>query len=112
MTGKAYTAQSCPLATPAATYGYDGVAASSCAPPSLSDSNPKGERTSMCDASGTTSWAHDQMGRILTEKRTILGTSAWTKTAGYTYNLDGSIATIINPGVGRVMTYTTNGAGR
>src|SRR4029078_13642987 len=52
------------------------------------------------------------MGRNLTEKRTILGTSAWTKTAGYTYNLDGSIATIINPGVGRVMTYTTNGAGR
>jgi hypothetical protein len=66
----------------------------------------------MCDASGATSWKHDQMGRVLTESRTIVGTSAWTKSAAYTYNLDGSIATISNPGVGRVMTYTATGAGR
>ena len=55
---------------------------------------------------------HDQVGRVLTESRTIVGTSAWTKAAGYTYNLDGSIATISNTGVGRVMTYTPTGAGR
>jgi hypothetical protein len=66
----------------------------------------------MCDASGTTSWKHDKMGRVLTESRTINGTSAWNKQAGYTYNLDGSIATISNPGIGRVMTYATTGAGR
>ena len=66
----------------------------------------------MCDGSGATSWKHDQVGRVLTESRTIVGTSAWTKAAGYTYNLDGSIATISNPGVGRVMTYTPTGAGR
>src|SRR6266567_7140718 len=95
-------------------YGYDGVALSGCttAPPALTDTYPKGRRTAMCDGSGATSWKHDQMGRVLTESRTIVGTSAWTKSAGYTYNLDGSIATISNPGVGRVMTYTTNGAGR
>jgi len=66
----------------------------------------------MCDSSGATSWAHDKMGRVLTESRTIIGTSPWTKSAGYTYNLDGSIATISNPGVGRVMTYVTTAAGR
>jgi RHS repeat-associated protein len=100
--------------TLSASFGYDGAALAGCstAPPTLADTYPKGNRTAMCDGSGATSWAHDQMGRVLTESRTIVGTSPWTKSAGYTYNLDGSAKTISNPGVGRVMTYTTNAAGR
>lgn len=100
--------------TPAVQFGYDGSTPSGCAtaPPALTDNNPKGSRTFMCDGSGATSWAHDPMSRIATEKRTIVGTSPWTKSAGYTYNLDGSIATVSNPGVGRVITYITSGAGR
>jgi YD repeat-containing protein len=95
-------------------YGYDGIAVSGCttAAPALTDSYPKGHRTTMCDASGAPSWAHDQMGRVLTEKRIVVGTSPWTKTAGYTYFLDGSVKTTSNPGVGRVMTYTLDAAGR
>jgi RHS repeat-associated protein len=110
LTAKTYVGMS----TAGGKYGYDGVALSGCTtmPPSLSDSNPIGLRTAMCDGSGATSWKHDSMGRVLTESRIIIGTSPWTKTAGYTYNFDGSIATINNPGVGRVMTYTTTSAGR
>lgn len=100
--------------TPTASFGYDADTSTlGCATvPSLTDTYPKAQRTGMCDGSGATAWAHDQMGRVLTEKRMINGTSAWIKSAGYTYNLDGSIKTISNPGVGRVMAYTTNAAGR
>jgi RHS repeat-associated protein len=100
--------------TPTASFGYDGDTSTlGCATvPSVTDTYPKPLRTGMCDASGATGWAHDQMGRVLTEKRMINGTSAWIKSAGYTYNLDGSSKTISNPGVGRVMAYATNAAGR
>ena len=110
LTGKTYSDGT----TPGASFGYDGTALTGCttAPPSLTDTYPKGQRTAMCDGSGATSWAHDQMGRVLTESRTVVGTSPWTKSAGYTYNLDGSLKTVSNPGIGRVMTYTTNAAGR
>jgi RHS repeat-associated protein len=110
MTKKAYVGMS----TAGAQYGYDGLAPAGCttAPPVLTDSNAIGSRTAMCDASGATSWKHDSMGRVLTESRIVIGTSPWTKSAGYTYNFDGSIATISDPGVGRVMTYTPTAAGR
>jgi RHS repeat-associated protein len=53
------------------------------------------------------------MGRVLSEKRTINGTSAITKTTQYTYYFDGELATLINPnGNGTTVTYTPNGAGR
>jgi len=96
--------------TPTVQYGYDGVALTGCAttPPTLTDSNPKGSRTSMCDGSGATSWAHDAAGRILTEKRTILGV---TQTTSYTYNLDGSIATVTYPSA-KLVTYTVSNARR
>jgi RHS repeat-associated protein len=92
--------------TPTARYGYDGSAITGCTttPPTLSDANPKGYRTSMCDGSGATSWNHDVTGRMLSEKRTILGSSAVTKTIAYTYNLDGSTATLTYP-AGRIITY-------
>ena len=109
--GKAYAAQSCPLPSPVATYGYDGIAATSCTPPTLTDSYPKGHNTSMCDASGTTAWSHDPMGRVLTERRTINGNSAITQNLSYTYNVDGSVATLIYPS-SRMITYTPSAAGR
>src|SRR5207302_11058402 len=58
--------------------------------PSLTDSYPKSERTAMCDGSGATAWAHDLMGRVLTEKRLINGSSAITKSVLYSYNVDGT----------------------
>lgn len=94
-------------------YGYDAVALSGCAtaPPSLTILNGKGRRTAMCEASGATSWSYDPEGATLTEKRTIQGSSAITKTISYTYNLDGSLATLVNPS-GRTITYTPSAAGR
>ncbi len=105
VTGKTYSDGS-----PAVKYGYDGVALTGCTttPPTLADSNPKGQRTSMCDSSGATSWAHDATGKILTEMRNILGV---TKTISYVYNLDGSIATTTYPS-GKVVTYTVSNAQR
>jgi RHS repeat-associated protein len=101
--------------TPTVQYAYDGSTLTGCttAPPTLSDSYPKGRRTAMCDKSGATSWSHDTMGRIASEKRTIVGTSNVTKTTTYApYNLDGSLATITYPGTGKVITYTYSAAGR
>jgi RHS repeat-associated protein len=96
--------------SPTVQYGYDGVALTGCSttPPTLTDANPKGRKTSMCDASGATSWAHEATGKILTETRTILGV---TKTLSYVYNLDGSIATVTYPG-SNVVTYTASNAQR
>ncbi len=100
--------------TPIARYGYDGTALSGCTttPPTLTDSNPKDTRTSMCDGSGATSWKHDSRGRVLQEKRTILGTSAITNTISYAYNLDGSLATTTYPNTGKAVSYVMDGSGR
>jgi RHS repeat-associated protein len=105
LTGKTYSDSS-----PAVKYGYDAVALSGCTttPPALTDSNPKGRMTSMCDSSGATSWTHDALGKILTEKRTILGA---TETTSYVYNLDGSAATVTYPS-GKTVTYTVSNAQR
>jgi RHS repeat-associated protein len=96
--------------TPTVQYGYDGTALTGCttSPPTLTDSNPKGRMTSMCDGSGATSWAHDATGKILTEKRAILSV---TKTISYSYNLDGSAATIAYPS-NNIITYTVSNAQR
>jgi hypothetical protein len=62
----------------------------------------------MCDGSGGTSWAHDQMGRTLQESRDLAGV---TKSVNYTYNLDGSLATLTTPPLKKV-SYTYNAAAR
>jgi len=74
----------------ATAQAYDGGALSGCtiAQPTVTDSNPKGARTAMCDGSCATSWTHDAMGRILTETRALSGVTA---TLSYAYNLDSSI---------------------
>jgi RHS repeat-associated protein len=101
--------------TPAVYFGYDGGVWSSCTTtpptPSPADTNSLGERTSMCDTSGGTAWTHDNMGRIWQEGRKIIGTSTLTNTFKYTYNLDGSMATLQYPS-GRTITYGPGAAGR
>jgi RHS repeat-associated protein len=83
------------------TYTYDQTACLG-----LSTCYNKGSRTGMSDASGSTSWAYDKMGRVLREQRTI-GTV--TKPTSYTYNLAGLVATITYPS-GRTLTYGYNNA--
>ena len=63
-------------------------------------------RTGMSDASGQTAWSYDPVGHIITERRAI-GTV--TDNTSYTYNVDGSTASITYPS-GRVVAYTYNNA--
>jgi len=111
LTKKSYTGMTTPP-NPTVQYGYDAVPLSGCspAPPTLTDSKPIGRRTSMCDASGATSWAHDSMGRVLSEKRKLGPTGV--PTTSYSYNFDGSLANLTDPLTGKVITYTIGGAGR
>jgi RHS repeat-associated protein len=99
--------------TPNTQFGYNGTSLTGCTttPPTLADSNPVHARTSMCDGSGATSWAHDPMGRALTEKRTIVGSSAITNSAQFTYYLDGELKLLTYPKTGRQIKYTPNGSG-
>ena len=99
--------------TPNTQFGYNGTALTGCTttPPTLTDSNPVHTRTSMCDGSGATSWAHDAMGRVITEKKTIVGSSAITNTTQYTYYLDGELQVLTYPKTGRAIKYTPNGSG-
>jgi RHS repeat-associated protein len=98
--------------TPTVKFGYDAVALAGCTtgPPAMTDGNPAGYRTAMCDGSGAVSWSHDAMGRPLQEGRTI-GTVAGKFTA-YVYNLDGSLASLTNPISGTTVAYTYSGARR
>jgi RHS repeat-associated protein len=89
--------------THAVSYFYDQTSYNG-----LTITNGKGRRTGMSDSSGQTAWSFDAMGNVLSEERTINGQ---TKTVNYTYNLDGSIATITYPG-GRKVTYTEGNAQR
>ena len=63
----------------------------------------------MSDGSGSSAWSYETMGRVLTEQRTINGSPNVTKTMSYSYNLDGSVATMTYPS-GRVITNMFNAA--
>ncbi|HXP68610.1 MAG TPA: RHS repeat-associated core domain-containing protein [Candidatus Dormibacteraeota bacterium] len=67
-----------------------------------------GRRTSMTDAGGSESVSYDKMGRELTHQRV---TSSITKNTSYTYNLDGSLATLVYPS-GRTVTHAYDNAAR
>ncbi len=103
--------------TPPVQFGYDGVALTGCSktPPSITDTYPIGRRTSMCDGSstlagsGSTSWTHDPMGRVLTDHRFIGSVSA--KIVTYVYNLDGSTYKVTAPD-GKTVVYAPGGDGR
>jgi RHS repeat-associated protein len=95
-------------------YGYDSTSLTGCTttPPAISGpTNLLGRRSSMCDASGASSWSYDSMGRVLTEDRTIQGSTAITNAFNTTYNLNGSLATLTYPS-GRIVTYTPSAVGR
>ncbi len=94
--GKAYSAQSCPLATPVVTYTYDAGA------------DGIGRLASLTDQAGSASYTYDIMGRVSSEQRTIAGVS---KSMSYDYNLDGSVKAAHYPS-GAVVTYTPDAAGR
>ncbi len=101
VTGKAYSWQNCqsgqlPQGTAAVTYKYD------------EHPNGIGHLTSLTDQAGSASYTYDLMDRVSTEGRTIAGV---TKNMSYTYNLDGSVATITYPS-GAVITYTRDSVGR
>ncbi|HEY6251568.1 MAG TPA: hypothetical protein VI685_16545 [Candidatus Angelobacter sp.] len=102
LTGKAYSAQSCPLTSPVVTYSYD------------SGTNGIGRLTRLGDQAGSGSYGYDALGRISSEQRTInpgAGLAAVSKNLAYTYNLDGSVKTLTYPS-GAVVTYTPDTAGR
>ena len=96
VTGKAYSAQSCPLSSPVVTYSYDA------------GTNGIGRLSSLADQVGSGSYSYDALGRIASESRTIAGIQ---KNLSYTYNLDSSVATLTYPS-GAVITYTPDSAGR
>ncbi|HKS80569.1 MAG TPA: RHS repeat-associated core domain-containing protein [Candidatus Acidoferrales bacterium] len=86
--------------THAVTYTYD------------SGTNQLGFRTGMSDGSGSTTWTYNAMGWPTSENRTItIGTNNISKTISYTYNQDGSLATLTYPS-GRMITYTMSAAER
>jgi RHS repeat-associated protein len=93
--------------TPQVTYWYDGQTPVGCSP-TLTATNGVGRPTAMCDAAGWEAWSYDQMGRVLTERRS---TNSVIKTTGYTYNLDGSLASVTYPS-GKTITYAPSGAAR
>jgi len=63
----------------AVTYNYDAGA-------NAQGQTQKGFRTSMSDASGTTSWQYDLLGRVLKESKTITGAPANPYVTEYSYN--------------------------
>ena len=98
--------------TPPVLYGYDGVAPTGCtkAPPTLPDTYPIGRRTSMCDGSGSTSWDHDPLGRIMQDKRFIGGIAA-AKFVNYGYDLAGDVAYLTTPPIKTLAYNYANAAG-
>jgi RHS repeat-associated protein len=100
---KAYTNQSCPMASPVATYSYDQASFNG-----LTILNGIGRRTSMTDQGGSEAWSYDPVGRPKIDQRVTNGV---TKTTTYAYNLDGSVSSLTYPS-GSTITYTYSGASR
>jgi RHS repeat-associated protein len=101
VTGKAYSWQNCqngqlPQGTAVVSYTYDQGA------------NGIGHLTNLTDQAGSASYSYDILGRMSSEQRIIAGV---TKSMSYTYNLDGSVATVTYPS-GATITYTLDSAGR
>jgi RHS repeat-associated protein len=98
LTGKTYS-----NSEPSVTYSYDQTSYNG-----LTITNGKGRRTGMSDASGTTAWSYDEIGRAKAEQRTIAGI---TKTMSHTYNLDSSLKSLTYPS-NAVVNFTYDGAAR
>ena len=96
VTGKAWSAQTCPLSSRVVTYTYD------------SGANAKGKLTGVTDQAGSAGYSYDVLGRLASETRVIAGVS---KSISYEYNLDGSLKTLHYPS-GAAITYAPDSAGR
>ena len=86
--------------------GTTGTGTCAAAGITISSANAIGRRSAMCDAGGGEAWSFDAMGRELSEQR---NTSGVVKNTSYTYNVDGSLATLTYP-TGRTVTYAVNSA--
>ena len=99
--------------TPGVTYTHDADSVTACTAPSLTASNLIGHVKAMCDASGSTSWSYDTLGRTKVEARTI---GSVTDQISYGYYLSGAINSVTYPAAGATtpftMTYNQNSAGR
>src|SRR5438874_11921031 len=87
--GNRYSWQNCqngqlPPGTAAVSYRYD------------EGTNGIGHLTSLTDQAGSATYSYDVMGRMAGESRTNAGVK---KTMSYTYNLNGSMATMTYPTV-------------
>jgi len=69
-----------------------------------------GNRTSMADGSGNTSYQYDQLSRMNSETRTINGLSG-AYTIGYSYTLSNQLKTLTDPD-GRTTSYDYDSTGR
>jgi RHS repeat-associated protein len=98
LTGKSYSDS-----TPPVIYYYDQTSYDG-----LTIMNGIDRRTGMSDGSGQTAWSYDLNGRVIAKQQTIAGV---TKSISYSYNLDGSIASITYPS-GRVISYQYNNSQR
>ncbi|CAG1008547.1 hypothetical protein ANRL4_03903, partial [Anaerolineae bacterium] len=72
--------------------------------------NGKGRRTSMSDASGSTTWNYDVRGRLITETKTITGTGSGTFKTQWSYNSADQVTAMRYPGdnagnLGETVTY-------
>jgi RHS repeat-associated protein len=104
LASKTYSAQTCPVASPAVSFLYDQSSYNG-----LTVTNGIGRRTGMSDSSGTTAWSFDPMGRAAAEKRT-LNTNV-TKSFSFFYQLDGEMKQTVWP-TSHQVTYTPSAAGR
>ena len=104
LTGKAYTALTCPLTTPPVQFLYDQASYNG-----LTITNGIGRRTGMSDGSGIAAWSFDSMGRPLAERRTL--NTSITKSFTFSYYKDGEMQQTVWPG-GHQVTYAPNAAGR
>jgi RHS repeat-associated protein len=104
LASKTYSAQTCPVASPAVKYLYDQSSYNG-----LTITNGIGQRTGMSDGSGTTAWSFDPMGRAAAEKRTLNSNVA--KSLTFYYYPDGEMQQAVWPTTHQV-TYTPNAAGR
>jgi RHS repeat-associated protein len=89
---------------------------SGCTAPSLTVTNGVDRRTAMCDAAGSEAFSYDPMGRTATDLRTLNNPPNNTPASVsmrtiYTYNLDGTIASMTYPS-GHTVTYQPTNIGQ
>jgi len=99
------TAVSYSDATPAVTYLTDQT---NCGTTGLSNGLGRATGMAVSDGSNSALWCYDSAGHLITDRRTIAGL---TKTISYTFNSNGSLASIVYPS-GRTLAYNIGNAGR